>query len=96
LEDLQQLKPSGQLSLNSNYRLSGEGVVPMWERPCQSRREVCLDHAQKKELKIVKVSANGGCFTVLAIVGGDMDGDEVCGAVVSIRKNPRSVPSGSR
>lgn len=80
------LKPSSMLSVNSNYHLMRDDVLPMWE-----------DNANKNGGKFVLTipkqdSENGRCdewwlYTVLAIIGEtlDIDGDEICGAVVSIR-----------
>lgn len=81
------LKPASELSLNSNYSVFRYGVEPSWE-----------DHSNRDGGKFVltmfkKDTKSGKCdecwlFTVLAIVGETMDatGDQVNGAVVSIRK----------
>ena len=80
------LKPSSKLSVNSNYHVFREGVVPMWEDPENKDGGKFVLTIPKKDSK------TGRCdewwlYTVLAIIGEtlDMDGDEVCGAVVSIR-----------
>jgi len=82
------LRPSSKLPVNSNYHVFREGVVPMWEDPSNKDGGKFVLTIPKKDSK------NGRCdewwlYTVLAIIGEtlDMDGDEVCGAVVSIRKN---------
>ena len=82
------LKPASQLPLNSNYHLFRDGVEPMWEDPSNKEGGKFVLTIPKKDSK------NGKCeewwlFTVLAVIGEtmDMNGDEVCGAVVSIRKN---------
>lgn len=82
------LKPASQLSVNSNYHVFREGVIPMWEDPANKEGGKFVLTMPKKDSK------SGRCdewwlFTVLAIIGEtlDLDGDEVCGAVVSIRKN---------
>jgi len=82
------LKPSGQLSLNSNYHLFREGVIPMWEDPVNKEGGKFVLTMPKKDSKSGKID-EWWLFTALAIVGEtlDMDGNEVCGAVVSIRKN---------
>ena len=81
------VKPSGDLALNSNYHLFKEGVEPMWEDPANKE-------GGKFVLTIPKKDSKGGkcdewwLFTVLAVIGETMDasGDEICGCVVSIRK----------
>jgi translation initiation factor 4E len=82
------LKPASQLAVNSNYHVFREGVIPMWEDPTNKEGGKFVLTIPKKD------SRSGKCdewwlFTVLSIIGEtlDMDGDEVCGAVVSIRKN---------
>jgi len=81
------LKPTSQLSVNSNYHVFRQGVIPMWEDPTNKEGGKFVLTIPKKDSK------SGRCdewwlFTVLAIIGEtlDMDGDEVCGAVLSIRK----------
>jgi translation initiation factor 4E len=82
------LKPASQLSMNSNYSVFRYGVEPSWE-------DVANVNGGKFVLTIPKKdSKNGKCdewwlYTVLAVVGEtmDVDGNEVNGAVVSIRKN---------
>jgi translation initiation factor 4E len=81
------VKPSGELSVNSNYHLFKEGVEPMWEDPANKE-------GGKFVLTIPKKDSKGGkcdewwLFTVLALIGETMDasGEEICGCVVSIRK----------
>lgn len=82
------VKPSSQLALNSNYHIFREGVQPMWEDPENKDGGKFVLTIPKKDSK------NGRCdewwlFTILAVIGESMDmgGDQVCGAVVSIRKN---------
>jgi translation initiation factor 4E len=82
------LKPASQLPVNSNYHVFREGVIPMWEDPANKEGGKFVLTMPKKD------SRTGRCdewwlYTVLAIIGEtlDADGDEVCGAVVSIRKN---------
>ena len=82
------LKPASQLAVNSNYHVFRAGVIPMWEDPTNKNGGKFVLTIPKKDSK------SGRCdewwlFTVLAIIGEtiDMDGNEVCGAVVSIRKN---------
>jgi translation initiation factor 4E len=82
------LKPAGELSLNSNYHVFREGVVPMWEDPVNKDGGKFVLTLPKKDSKSGKID-EWWLFTVLSIIGEtlDMDGNEVCGAVVSIRKS---------
>lgn len=82
------VKPASHLSLNSNYHIFREGVEPMWEDPENVNGGKFVLTIPKKDSK------SGRCdewwlFTVLAVIGETMDlsGDQVCGAVVSIRKS---------
>ena len=82
------LKPSSMLSVNSNYHVFREGVIPMWEDPSNKDGGKFVLTIPKKDSKMGR-GDEWWLYTVLAIIGEtlDMDGDEVCGAVVSIRKN---------
>jgi translation initiation factor 4E len=82
------LKPASELSMNSNYSVFRYGVEPSWEDPSNCDGGKFVMTIPKKDSK------SGKCdecwlFTVLAIVGETMDatGDQVNGAVVSIRKH---------
>ncbi|CAB9510443.1 factor isoform 4E-2 [Seminavis robusta] len=82
------MKPPSQLSLNSNYHIFREGILPTWEDPTNIDGGKFVYTMQKK------ISKTGVCdeswmFTVLAAIGEtmDLDGDQVVGAVVSIRKS---------
>jgi translation initiation factor 4E len=82
------VKPASNLALNSNYHLFKEGVQPMWEDPVNRNGGKFILTIPKKDSK------SGRCdewwlYTVLAVIGEtlDLNGDEVCGAVVSIRKS---------
>mmetsp|Transcript_3658 Transcript_3658/g.4163 ORF Transcript_3658/g.4163 Transcript_3658/m.4163 type:complete len:200 (+) Transcript_3658:263-862(+) len=79
--------PASQTPIHSNYHIFRAGVDPMWEDPANSEGGKWVLTMQKRDSK------NGKCdewwmFTVLALIGESMDmtGDEICGAVVSIRK----------
>jgi len=81
------LKPASKLSLNSNYHVFRKGVEPMWEDPVNIDGGKFVFTVPKKDTR------NGRCdecwmLTVIAILGEtlDLDGNQVCGAVVSIRK----------
>ena len=76
------LKPPSKLEKNSNYHLFKKGIKPMWE-----------DEANANGGKWVLTMKNNPqlldrCWNwlAMALVGEDMDeGDEICGAVVSLR-----------
>lgn len=76
------LKPPSKLEKNSNYHLFKSGIKPMWE-----------DEANANGGKWVLTMKNNPqlldrCWTwlAMALVGEDLDeGDEICGAVVSLR-----------
>jgi translation initiation factor 4E len=82
------LKPASKLPLNSNYHVFRDGVEPMWEDPANKKGGKFVLTIPKKD------SRAGRCdewwlYTVLALIGEtiDLNGDQVCGAVVSIRKS---------
>lgn len=76
------LKPPSRLERNSNYHLFKSGIKPMWE-----------DEANANGGKWVLTMKNNPqlldrCWSwlAMALVGEDLDeGDEICGAVVSLR-----------
>jgi translation initiation factor 4E len=76
------LKPPSKLEKNSNYHLFKKGIKPMWE-----------DEANANGGKWVLTMKNSPqlldrCWNwlAMALVGEDLDeGDEICGAVVSLR-----------
>ncbi|KAI0674610.1 translation initiation factor eIF 4e-like domain-containing protein [Trametes maxima] len=76
------LKPPSKLERNSNYHLFKSGIKPMWE-----------DDANANGGKWVLTMKNNPqlldrCWSwlAMALVGEDLDeGDEICGAVVSLR-----------
>jgi translation initiation factor 4E len=82
------IKPAPTLQLNSNYHLFRQGIQPMWEDPQNVEGGKFVLTIPKNDSK------SGRCeewwlYTVLAMIGETMDlhGDQVCGAVVSIRKS---------
>lgn len=82
------VKPASQMATNSNYHLFRQGIQPMWEDPANVNGGKFVLTIPKKDSK------NGRCdewwlYTVLAMIGETMDlhGDQVAGAVVSIRKS---------
>ncbi|CDO71175.1 hypothetical protein BN946_scf184845.g45 [Trametes cinnabarina] len=76
------LKPPSKLERNSNYHLFKSGIKPMWE-----------DEANANGGKWVLTMKNNPqlldrcwAWLAMALVGEDLDeGDEICGAVVSLR-----------
>lgn len=76
------LKPPSKLEKNSNYHLFKSGIKPMWE-----------DDANANGGKWVLTMKNNPqlldrcwIWLAMALVGEDLDeGDEICGAVVSLR-----------
>ncbi|EIW51656.1 translation initiation factor eIF4e [Trametes versicolor FP-101664 SS1] len=76
------LKPPSKLERNSNYHIFKSGIKPMWE-----------DEANANGGKWVLTMKNNPqlldrCWSwlAMALVGEDLDeGDEICGAVVSLR-----------
>jgi len=76
------LKPPSKLERNSNYHLFKSGIKPMWE-----------DEANANGGKWVLTMKNNPAlldrcwqWLTMALVGEEMDeGDEICGAVVSLR-----------
>ncbi|KAL7464001.1 hypothetical protein ACHAXS_004431 [Conticribra weissflogii] len=82
------IHPSSQLSLNSNYHLFKEGIEPMWEDPANMNGGKFVLTIPKKDAKTGR-GDEWWLFTVLAVIGETMDesGEEVCGCVVSIRKS---------
>ncbi|KAI0654918.1 translation initiation factor eIF 4e-like domain-containing protein [Cubamyces menziesii] len=76
------LKPPSKLERNSNYHLFKTGIKPMWE-----------DEANANGGKWVLTMKNNPqlldrcwAWLAMALVGEDLDeGDEICGAVVSLR-----------
>jgi translation initiation factor 4E len=80
------LKPASQLSGSSNYHVFRKGIFPMWEDPSNKKGGKFVLTMPKKDSK------SGRCdewwlYTVLALIGESMDlnGNQICGAVVSIR-----------
>jgi translation initiation factor 4E len=81
------LKPASELTVNSNYSVFRYGVEPSWEDPANTEGGKFVYTLLKKDSKQGKCD-EAWLFTVLAMIGETMDatGDQVNGAVVSIRK----------
>jgi translation initiation factor 4E len=86
------IKPAGQLAVNSNYHLFREGIEPMWEDPENIKGGKFVLNIPRKDAKSGR-SDEWWLFTVLAVLGETMDlnGNQVCGAVVSIRKSQNRI-----
>lgn len=82
------LTPASEISMNSNYSVFRYGVKPTWEDPanCDGGKFVLT---MRKKGSTSEKCDEYWLFTVLAIIGETMDttGDQINGAVVSIRKN---------
>ncbi|KAF9446999.1 translation initiation factor eIF4e [Macrolepiota fuliginosa MF-IS2] len=76
------LKPPSKLEKNSNYHLFKTGIKPMWEDPANANGgKWVLTMKNSPELL-------DRCWSwlAMALVGEELeDGDEICGAVVSLR-----------
>lgn len=76
------LKPPSKLEKNSNYHLFKSGIKPMWEDPANAGGgKWVLTMKNNPELL-------DRCWSwlAMALVGEELeDGDEICGAVVSLR-----------
>jgi translation initiation factor 4E len=82
------LTPASEIQQHSNYSVFRHGIEPSWEDPANRNGGKFVLTLGKKESKQGKLD-EWWLFTVLAIVGETMDktGDQVNGAVVSIRKH---------
>jgi translation initiation factor 4E len=82
------VKPSSTLANNSNYHLFRSGIRPAWEDPANIEGGKFVLTIPKKDSKSGRVD-EWWLYTVLAMIGETMDlhGDQVAGAVVSIRKS---------
>jgi len=80
--------PASEIAPGSNYHLFRDNVQPMWEDPANINGGKFVLAMPKKDSKAGKCD-EWWLFTVLAVIGETMDltGDEICGAVVSIRKS---------
>eukprot|EP01087_Luapelamoeba_hula_P005925 TRINITY_DN1599_c0_g1_i1.p1 TRINITY_DN1599_c0_g1~~TRINITY_DN1599_c0_g1_i1.p1 ORF type:complete len:255 (-),score=58.98 TRINITY_DN1599_c0_g1_i1:181-945(-) len=82
------IMPSSQLVSGSNYHLFKYGVEPKWEDPINEKGGKWTVNILPKYRK--DKLDNCWLYTMLACVGeafGDEGEEEVCGCVVSIRKN---------
>ena len=82
------IKPASTLAVNSNYHVFRHGVQPMWEDPQNKLGGKFVLTMPKKDSKAGRCD-EWWLYTVLSILGESLDinGNQVCGAVVSIRKS---------
>jgi len=80
--------PASSLTCNGNYHIFRRGILPMWEDPENMNGGKFVLTMPKRDSKAGKCD-EWWLYTVLAVIGETMDmtGDEICGAVVSIRKS---------
>ena len=76
------LKPPSKLERNSNYHLFKQGIKPMWEDEANANGgKWVLTMKMNPELL-----DRCWIWLAMALIGEDLDdGDEICGAVVSLR-----------
>jgi len=76
------LKPPSKLEKNSNYHLFKTGIKPMWEDPANADGGKWV-LTMKNNPELLDQSWS---WLAMALVGEELDeGDEICGAVVSLR-----------
>ncbi|KAG2039294.1 translation initiation factor eIF 4e-like domain-containing protein [Suillus americanus] len=76
------LKPPSKLDRNSNYHIFKSGIKPMWEDPANSSGGKWVLTMKNNSALLDR------CWTwlAMALVGEELEeGDEICGAVVSLR-----------
>lgn len=83
------LKPASMIGLNSNYSCFREGILPAWEDAENINGGKFVLTLPKPKGKQESKLDELWLYTVLAILGETMDatGDQVNGAVVSLRKS---------
>jgi translation initiation factor 4E len=82
------IKPASKISIGSNYSIFRHGIVPSWEDTENVNGGKFVLTIPKKESRLGKCDESW-LFSILAVIGETMDatGDQVNGAVVSIRKS---------
>eukprot|EP00035_Acanthoeca_spectabilis_P024008 m.451952 g.451952 ORF g.451952 m.451952 type:complete len:185 (+) comp20239_c0_seq1:333-887(+) len=74
------LAPAGELPVVSDYHLFKRGIKPMWEDPANQKGGKWIVRIRKG------LASRFWEKLVIAIIGDQFDdGDEICGAVISIR-----------
>ncbi|KAK2467470.1 hypothetical protein APHAL10511_000325 [Amanita phalloides] len=76
------LKPPSKLERNSNYHLFKSGIKPMWEDPANARGGKWVLTMKNNPVLLDRCWS----WLAMALVGEELeDGDDICGAVVSLR-----------
>ncbi|KAL0957901.1 hypothetical protein HGRIS_000082 [Hohenbuehelia grisea] len=77
------LKPPSQLTPNSNYHLFKHGIKPMWEDPANANGGKWVLTMRNNPALLDRCWQ----WLAMALVGEELEegGDEICGAVVSLR-----------
>ena len=76
------LKPPSKLERNSNYHLFKTGIKPMWEDPANANGGKWVLTMRNNPQLIDRCWS----WLTMALVGEELDeGDEICGAVVSLK-----------
>uniref|UniRef100_A0A7S0VVQ5 mRNA cap-binding protein n=1 Tax=Hemiselmis tepida TaxID=464990 RepID=A0A7S0VVQ5_9CRYP len=79
------VRPPSRLNPGSNYHLFKTGIEPMWEHPANEVGGKWTYSIPKKDGK--KVIDDMWLYSALALIGENLDsGEELCGAVISLRK----------
>mmetsp|Transcript_23087 Transcript_23087/g.75138 ORF Transcript_23087/g.75138 Transcript_23087/m.75138 type:complete len:218 (-) Transcript_23087:237-890(-) len=79
------IRPPSRLNPGSNYHLFKLGIEPTWEHATNMNGGKWTYSIPKKDGK--KLIDDMWLYTVLAMIGENFDaGDELCGAVISLRK----------
>ncbi|PPQ82530.1 hypothetical protein CVT25_007139 [Psilocybe cyanescens] len=76
------LKPPSKLEKNSNYHIFKSGIKPMWEDPANANGGKWVLTMKNNPALLDRCWS----WLAMALVGEELeDGDEICGAVVSLR-----------
>mmetsp|Transcript_12654 Transcript_12654/g.30721 ORF Transcript_12654/g.30721 Transcript_12654/m.30721 type:complete len:227 (+) Transcript_12654:104-784(+) len=79
------IRPPSRLNAGSNYHLFKAGIEPMWEHEGNKNGGKWTYSIPKKDAK--KTIDSMWLYTILAMIGENFEaGDELCGAVISLRK----------
>mmetsp|Transcript_32728 Transcript_32728/g.77142 ORF Transcript_32728/g.77142 Transcript_32728/m.77142 type:complete len:218 (-) Transcript_32728:143-796(-) len=79
------IRPPSRLNPGSNYHLFKVGIEPMWEHPANMNGGKWTYSIPKKDGK--KLIDDMWLYTILAMIGENFEaGEELCGAVISLRK----------
>mmetsp|Transcript_10868 Transcript_10868/g.26921 ORF Transcript_10868/g.26921 Transcript_10868/m.26921 type:complete len:230 (-) Transcript_10868:64-753(-) len=82
---LNNVRPPSRLNPGSNYHIFKSGIEPMWEHVANQAGGKWTYSIPKKDGK--KVIDDMWLYSALALIGENLDsGEELCGAVISLRK----------